>query len=766
MPSPSLALRALRELGPRSLALYASYRLGCRSGWLRLRTPSFRWEDRPLAYWLRPGIPSGPEGFLRHRRTDHPARFTFDPDADLAPALASVTHGEGASLLREAEEILEGRYRLFGGPPRRLGFPPDWDAFVPLSNGESRVRVHLDDHWSAYDVDAFPQDVKLIWEPSRFGWVFPLGRAYRLTGEARFAEGFWTLLRSWREANQPNAGPHWVSAQEVALRVLALIFAFYAFAPALAETPHRAVEIAEMIAVHALRIPPTMSYARAQGNNHLLTEAVALYSVGLTFPEFRLARRWKALGRRWVITALSEQVFPDGGYVQHSTNYHRLALQAGLWAAQLGSCNHEPLPSAAHGALRRLTRCLMALVEREGGRTPNFGPNDGALILPLTTDPFSDFRHVVQAGSVFAFGRRACPPGPWDEALVWLGLADMGDGLEDLSAGLGGRSREAFGGPVAIDRSGGRALSGSSVGRRSVPLGESAPRAEDRSRRVPEGFPDAGLYFLRGQRAWGMLRCGRFTSRPGHSDQLHLDLWWRGLNVAGDPGTYLYSGEPPWDNALMGAMVHNTVVVDGEDPMRRAGRFLWLNWAQGTVLGRWRTPDQSLEVLVCKHDGYRRLGVVHRRAVLRVGDDLWLVVDDLLGVGVHRLRLNWSLVDCPWRLEADRVELETPQGRALVKLDGEGLTVGLYRGGELADGGDPISEPIVLGWWSPTYAVKDPAITMVAEAEGRLPLRVETWFAFGDADARDVTLAWLPPEAGRLPFRRVDAHGVQLEFHR
>jgi len=31
------------------------------------------------------------------------------------------------------------------------------------------------------------------------------------------------------------------------------------------------------------------------------------------------------------------------------------------------------------------------------------------------------------------------------------------------------------------------------------------------------------------------------TRRPFQSDQLHVDLWWHGLNLARDAGTYLYT---------------------------------------------------------------------------------------------------------------------------------------------------------------------------------------------------------------------------------
>jgi len=31
------------------------------------------------------------------------------------------------------------------------------------------------------------------------------------------------------------------------------------------------------------------------------------------------------------------------------------------------------------------------------------------------------------------------------------------------------------------------------------------------------------------------------------------------------------------------AGVHNSLTVDGQDPMQRAGRFLWLRWAQARM---------------------------------------------------------------------------------------------------------------------------------------------------------------------------------------
>ncbi len=80
--------------------------------------------------------------------------------------------------------------------------------------------------------------------------------------------------------------------------------------------------------------------------------------------------------------------------------------------------------------------------------------------------------------------------------------------------------------------------------------------------------------------SWGSVRAVKYQDRPAQADQLHVELWWQGINIACDPGTYRYTAPPPWNNGLARTGVHNTVMVDGQEQMIRAGRFLWLDWAQ------------------------------------------------------------------------------------------------------------------------------------------------------------------------------------------
>ena len=659
-----LAFKALRELGPRQLGFYALYQAGLRSGRFRCAN------------------------------TDHNLSFTtLQPVLDLPdPAAILETIGaEGlAQLTAEADEIAAGRARIFGGLP------------VPL---EFTSPEHLH-HWTAYETgkavipypSALPvDDIKFLWEPARFTWAFTLGRAYHLTNDERYPAAFWHYFETFSKANPPNLGPNWMSAQEVALRLIAFTFAAQIFAPSPHSTAIRHSQIAISVAAHAARIPPTLIYARAQNNNHLLSEAAGLITASLALPDHPDSPRWEKLGWKWFNRGLESQISADGAYMQHSANYHRLMLQLALWVHNLKSAEYEvskSTPRTPHPALDSATRWLLALTDPETGRVPNLGPNDGAYILPLTGQPFHDYRPVLQAAARTFLGEPAYAAGAWDEMSLWL----------CTNAKREARSRQ----------------------NRSL---HTAQRA----------FADRACpAVLRAPRSWGYLRTARFNDRPGHADQLHLDLWWRGLNIAQDAGTYLYNANPPWDNALTHTAVHNTVMVDNREQMTCAGRFLYLDWAQAEVIARERAAGGEWERIVARHNGYRRLGVIHQRSVTAHVDDHW-VIEDRLGpsnpgnpASQHTARLHWLLPD--WRYEiqsaARSIRIQSPQGWISIAISGQPLvnSVQLVRAGELLHGSGPVSP--AWGWVSPTYNVKIPALSFAVTVTAALPIVFITKFTF------------------------------------
>jgi asparagine synthase (glutamine-hydrolysing) len=244
-------------------------------------------------------------------------------------------------------------------------------------------------------------------------------------------------------------------------------------------------------------------------------------------------------------------------------------------------------------------------------------------------------------------------------------------------------------------------------------------------------FRNGGLHLLHSTNSKAILRCTDFRSRPSHADQLHVDLWWRGKNIACDAGTYLYSGKGMWRNGLARTSVHNTVTVDYQDQMKMVSRFTWTNWAQGKVLQHDEKTWQG------EHNGYKRLvdPVNHRRTVLSLGDDRWLVVDHLNGKKMHHYALHWLLCDAQYGVQESA---PSNFGVWLDVLDGNlsnskiYLQMGLMQGNGIFSvvQGDPNS---TRGWRSRYYGDKEPAISAMLETDQP---SVGFWTFFGsDSDS-------------------------------
>jgi asparagine synthase (glutamine-hydrolysing) len=668
-------LALIRHMGPRWIAKRVYQTTLHKSGTLKRRSPLEQWNSRPLADYLRNGISSEPVAYVRWRETGA-GRFFFDelPQPDL---LSSVSRRKAVV---EAERLLMGQWTYFGVHPVKVGLPPDWYS-NPLT-GES---APADRHWADIPDFAFG-DIKLVWEASRFTPVFVLVRAYAHTKDDRYAEAFWALVKDWAERNPPQCGPNWKCGQEAAFRVMAWCFGLYGFLASQQTTPERVAMLSRMIAVTAQRIEGNIGYALSQNNNHGISEAVGLFTVGTLFPEFHRAQSWRNKGRMLLESQATRQIYADGAYVQHSMNYHRVMLHDYLWALRLAERNGEPFSHQLYGQLLRSSEFLDNMTDANSGQTPNQGNNDGTLVLPLSDCDYRDFRPTLQALRYLCTRRRQFAEGLWDEMMVWL-----------------------FG-PESLD----------------------APMAP--TLRPSCQASHSGNYVLRGPESWAMIRCTEYRDRPAHADQLHFDLWWRGLNITLDSGTYLYNAAAPWNVAFSGTAAHNTVMIDGRDQMRRFSRFLWLDWARGSNVRH--NSEGDSESWQGEHDGYQRLNVIHRRKIERYGDR-WNVIDDILGHGNHKVSLRWLLPDLPVSTDAQcgLVRLETTQGPVIVTdTSSTAADFTLVRGGQRIAGKGSHSEDITRGWVSYTYADKEPALSLGLDVETSLPVRFETRFEFGMHD--------------------------------
>lgn len=488
---------------------------------------------------------------------------------------------------------------------------PDW-----MLNPYTGIRLSGADRpwWQIPDFDQAVGDIKIIWEPSRFGWVLAAAERAAVGAEEGWAQ-LEAWLSDWCAKNPPYQGPNWKCGQEASIRVMHLAMA----AIITGNADHPAPGLFGLIETHLKRIEPTIQYAIGQDNNHGTSEAAALFIGGsmLARAGLRSGRRYASLGRKLIENRVNHLVAPDGSFSQHSLTYHRLFLDTMVMTEVWRQ--HTGLPQFSASTRKRLGRAaewLFAMIDPQSGDGPNLGANDGARLLPLTATGYRDFRPCVQLAMALFCGKQAyAGAGSWNEPFAWLDLT-----VPETAAAAPGTAQ----------------------------------------------FDDGGYAILRAGQARVLFRYPRFRFRPAQSDALHTDLWLGSLNLLRDAGTFSYNVDSQTLDQFAGAAGHNTIAFDDQDQMPRLGRFLFGEWLRPNHVS---VDDQANEA-VAGYTDWR--GNSHHRSVTLTPRNL--TVTDRVSGPFRRAVLRWRLASGSWRVDGNRVtdgrhQLTISSTTPLVRLD-------------------------------------------------------------------------------------------------
>jgi len=578
-----------------------------------------------------------------------------------------------------AESVCNGRFNILGYGKVDFGNPVAW-SLDPV-NGHQVALVH----WSRID-PLDPQmvgDSKVIWELNRHQWMVDLGQAYQFTGNEKYAEAFATYIKEWMKANPPGLGINWSSSLEVAMRLISWSWALMFFRHAKVMTTSLFMEMMAWTGLHAAYIERYLS-SYYSPNTHLTGEALGLYYAGVLCPEFRGADRWRKLGQQILEDQIERQVYVDGVYFEQSTRYQYYTVEIYLHYLILATKNQETIPVAMITKVQQMLDFLLR-VRQPDGAVPQIGDADGGCLLPLVQRTPADYRGLFSTAAVF-FKRD-------DYAWAAKGLAPETVWL----------------------------------------LGNAAPQIYESLLPAPPDTPASHLYPYGGytviRNDWkddahhmifdtGPLGCP-YSSGHGHADLLGIQCSVFGHPYLVDPGTYCYTGNKKWRNYFRSSFAHNTVVVDGTSQTIPEGPFSWKKKIKAT-LRRWIVTEDSV-LVDADHDAYQDLAdpVSHRRRVLFVNSQYWVVVDDLDGHAQHLLELTWQFAALDVSFKAESwVEAAGQQGHGLRlrSFSSVPLQANLYRGSH---------EP-VRGWISPDYGQLIAAPQLVYTVNDELPVRIVT----------------------------------------
>ncbi|MFC1664138.1 alginate lyase family protein [Pseudomonadota bacterium] len=504
---------------------------------------------------------------------------------------------ESQSLLNdEIKNLRNGKLLLFSKTVLSVGSPPNW--YQNPFNKVQATNVHR--HWSVFgDFDQNLGDIKTIWELSRFSWASQLARHAVLEGDKNDIDLLNIWLNNWIEHNPTNTGLNWMSAQEAAIRVFNITIAAYILDSLTKPQEH----LIRFVCEHANRLATDIRYGIAQDNNHGTSEACALFIVGVWLSNIPCgkkrrnnARKWEQLGRHWLENRVLKLIEIDGSFSQRSINYHRFMLDI-LSLVELVRKKFDAnyFSTGFQSRVCTATEWLYNMVDPKTGLAPNFGANDGTLLLRLNGCSYRDFRPCIQLASALYYKKCRYPAGAWDEALDWFGI-------------------------------------------------EKQP-ALDHSKRSAVEFNNGGYVTLKGSNSWALIHSPRYRFRPNHADALHFDLWINGMNILCDSGSYSYNNLDASHLYFPSTEAHNTVQFDDGDQMPRLGHFLYACWKSVVVL-----EPLSVQDNYCSWAGHYRdyKGHLHDRKIV-VCDDFW-EIDDKVSNFSNQAVLRWHLSDCDWRL--------------------------------------------------------------------------------------------------------------------
>ncbi len=570
-------------------------------------------------------------------------------------------------LLIRADQLLENKLTYFDLQSKFHGDPLDWNR--DHSAGKQAALSFA----PGIDYRDFEKngDCKLVWEPNRCHHLVVLGRAYRATGEKKYAEAVVTQLESWLDANPFGKGMNWRSPMELSIRMINWVWAIDLIRDDGYFTGPLKKRVLQSVFLHLWEVKRKFSQG-SSANNHVIGEAAGFFIAGVYFREIKGLEKWLSECVIILEQQVREQTFSDGCNKELALGYHLFVLQFALLSGIAGERSERAFSQEYWSVIEKQLQFLGALTEG-GGSLQMYGDCDDGYVLDLGSRPDDPFGLLCMGAVIFGRSDFKKWSLTYREPAWWLfGSA----GLKQFNA---------------------------------------ISEYENDSLQS-RNFPEAGLYLLQYGKQGGSERvsvlfdCGKLGYKSiaahGHADALSFTLKAFGKDIFIDPGTYDYFSFPEWREYFRSTRAHNTIMIDHKDQSVMLGPFLWGERAQCECL-EWE-PAPAGGKVKGRHDGYGRLSdpVEHIRTIQLDGEQRnLLIVDDLQAGLSHEVAIFFHLAQ-EWRLQKiEGNECVFSSGREVVILAvDEQLAVTSFLGSN-----DPIA-----GWVSRAYHKKIPCVTIRA----------------------------------------------------
>lgn len=183
------------------------------------------------------------------------------------------------------------------------------------------------------------------WQLNRHAEWLALSRAYRDTGDEKYAREFVAQMTAWvrdcplpeTAGNVPRSAWRTIETGIRAAQVWPELW--FRFLRSAAMTDEALLAFLGAYVDHARHL---MAFHTT--GNWLAMEGNGLFHVGVLFPEFKDAANWRDTAAGWIYAELDNQVYPDGVQIELASGYHHVSLNNFLQVYRIARLNDVALP--------------------------------------------------------------------------------------------------------------------------------------------------------------------------------------------------------------------------------------------------------------------------------------------------------------------------------------------------------------------------------------------------------------------------------------
>lgn len=434
------------------------------------------------------------------------------------------------------------------------------------------------------------KDNELRWQLHRHKWFTPMGKAYRISGDEKYAVEWTKQYIDWIRKNPyitnkgkvftDGPGEGEVKADvdpdvenmrfawrplEVSNRLQDQTLQFQLFIVSPAFTAEFLTEFLFNYHRHAEHIMANYS----DSGNHLLFEAQRMIYAGTFFPEFKNAETWRKSGVEILNREIGVQIYDDGGQYELCPHYHLASIEIFIKALDMADLNgfRNAFPQSYIDTIEKMIM---------------FYAN---ICFPDFSNPcFSDAKLIKgkQMKTNFKKWSRLFPE---NQAIkYWATDGKKGALPEHLSI----------------------------------------------------GYPTSGFFVFRN--GWGKdalqmtVKAGPPAFWHNQPDNGTFEIWYNGRPLFQDSGSYVYAGEGEvmeWRRWFRRTASHNTLTLNHENIETTDSKtLLW-------------QPEGDVQIFVTENQSYSNLK--HRRSIFFVDGKYFVIVDEAVGDAKGVVNLHYQM---------------------------------------------------------------------------------------------------------------------------